>query len=91
MHFENSQENEEILIFDEVDALLRSRSKAIRSHEVSTVSEFLTRLEHHTLPVIFTTNFMDNLDPALLRRVLFKVEFDYLNSEQTAQAYTIYT
>jgi SpoVK/Ycf46/Vps4 family AAA+-type ATPase len=86
-HFKEAQENGEILIFDEVDSLLITRSKAVRSYEISTVNEFLTQLEHHTLPVICTTNFMGNLDPAVLRRLLFKIEFDYMSKVQAAAAY----
>jgi transitional endoplasmic reticulum ATPase len=86
-HFEEAREKGEVLIFDEVDSLLISRSRAKRSHEISTVNEFLTQIEHHSLPLICTTNFMENLDRAVLRRLMFKVEFGYMCQEQTSHAW----
>ena len=78
------------LIFDEADSLLADRRSAHRSWEVSQVNEMLTWMESHPLPFACTTNFADNLDPATLRRFVFKVRLDYLAPEQVEAAFRAY-
>lgn len=46
------------------------------------VNEFLTQLENHPGVFIASTNLMDGLDPATMRRFDVKSKFDYLDSEQ---------
>ena len=70
------------LVFDEADSLL-----ADRSWEVSQVNEMLTWMESHPLPFACTTNFADRLDPATLRRFVFKVKLDYLTSKMAELAF----
>ena len=84
--FAKAKENKALLIFDEADTFLRNRSLAIRSWEVSGVNEMLTWMESHPYPFICTTNLMDTLDPASLRRFTFKVKYDFLTSEQVKEA-----
>lgn len=76
-----------LLIFDEADSLLQDRRNAARSWEVTHVNEMLTWMESHPLPFVCTTNLMDNLDPASLRRFTFKTRFDTLTSAQAALAF----
>lgn len=71
-----------VLIFDEADSLLTDRSGAQRNWEVTQVNEMLTWMEAHPLPLVCTTNLMDRLDPASLRRFTFKVRMGYLSQEQ---------
>jgi len=71
--FEEARDEGALLILDEVDSLLSDRRLAVRSWEVSQVNELLVQLEAHTLPVVATTNFMERLDPACLRRFTFKI------------------
>ena len=78
------------LIFDEADSLLADRRSAHRSWEVSQVNEMLTWMESHPLPFACTTNFGEHLDPATLRRFVFKVRLDYLAPEQVEQAFRAY-
>ncbi|MCY4594312.1 MAG: ATP-binding protein [Bryobacterales bacterium] len=68
------------LVFDEADSLLADRRFAQRNWEVSQVNEMLTWMESHPLPFACTTNFADRLDPATLRRFVFKVTLDYLSA-----------
>ena len=42
----------------------------------------LTWMESHPYPFICTTNFMDSLDEASLRRFTFKIKFKYMTNEQ---------
>ena len=78
------------LVFDEADSLLADRRFAQRSWEVSQVNEMLTWMESHPLPFACTTNFGDRLDPATLRRFVFKVTLDYLAPEQADAAFRCY-
>lgn len=75
------------LIFDEADSLLGDRSGATRNWEVSQVNEMLTWMEMHPLPFCCTTNFVDRLDKAAMRRFLFKAGFRPLNPSQRAVAF----
>lgn len=85
--FAQAKENKSLLIFDEADSFLRDRATASRSWEVSGVNEMLTWMESHPYPFICTTNLMDTLDPASLRRFSFKVKYDFLTSEQVQEAF----
>lgn len=76
-----SQENA-ILLLDEADSFLRDRNGATRSWEVSEVNEMLTQMESFTGIFIASTNLMESLDAAALRRFDMKVKFDYLKPEQ---------
>ena len=78
------------LVFDEADSLLGDRRCAERSWEVSQVNEMLTWMESHPLPFACTTNLADRLDPATLRRFVFKITLDYLVPEQAATAFRCY-
>ena len=85
--FARAKENKAMLIFDEADSFLRDRSTAMRSWEISSVNEMLTWMESHPYPFICTTNLMDTLDPASLRRFCFKVKYDFLTREQVCKAF----
>ena len=75
------------LVFDEADSLLADRRLAQRNWEVSQINEMLSWLESHPLPFAATTNFADRLDPATLRRFVFKIKLDYLAPEQAEAAF----
>ena len=78
------------LVFDEADSLLADRRFAHRSWEVSQVNEMLTWMESHPLPFACTTNFGEHLDPATLRRFVFKIRLDYLTPAQAEAAFQGY-
>jgi SpoVK/Ycf46/Vps4 family AAA+-type ATPase len=75
------------LLFDEADSLLFDRSMARTSWEVGQVNELLTWLDLHPLPVIAATNHIERLDPATLRRFVFKVQLRPLSRERAARAF----
>lgn len=84
--FREAKEEKAMLIFDEADSLLQNRSNAQRSWEITQVNEMLTWMESHQYPFICTTNLLDTLDEASLRRFTFKIKFDFMNSKQVNRA-----
>lgn len=66
---------------DEADSLLSDRVHAGQQWEITQVNEMLTQMETFSGIFICTTNLMDKLDAASLRRFDFKVKFDYLSSK----------
>ncbi len=83
--FTNAQEEGAVLLIDEVDGFLQDRQGAQRGWEVSLVNEMLTQMETFSGVFVATTNLMDGLDPAALRRFDLKVKFDYLLAGQAVQ------
>ena len=71
-----------ILLIDEADSFLQDRSRAQRGWEVSQVNEMLTQMEAFEGIFIASTNLVDSLDAASLRRFDFKVRFDFLDPAQ---------
>jgi len=69
-------------VFDEVDSFLADRTTARQSWEVTQVNEMLVQMENFEGVFIATTNLMDNLDRASLRRFDLKLEFGYLKPKQ---------
>lgn len=80
--FEEATRDKAILLLDEVDSLLANREGAQRSWEITSVNEMLTRIESFPGILIATTNRLQALDPASLRRFDLKVGFDYLRGDQ---------
>ncbi|MEO5774536.1 MAG: AAA family ATPase [Sphingomicrobium sp.] len=76
-----------VLLFDEVDSLLADRSDAHHSWEVTQVNELLTWMDAHPLPFVAATNFARRLDPAALRRFVFKLDLRPLGSALRARAF----
>ena len=85
--FESAQRDGAILLIDEVDSFLQDRRGASRSWEITQVNEMLTQMESFTGVFIASTNLMDNLDEAALRRFDLKVRFHYLRPEQARALY----
>lgn len=77
--FAEAEAEKAILFLDEIDGLVQSRDRAQRSWEVTQVNELLYQMENFNGVMIGATNFLANLDPAILRRFTFKLEFDYLD------------
>ena len=85
--FSEARRKKMLLVIDEADSFLRDRRDAHRSWEVTQVNEMLTQMESHPLPFVCTTNLMDGLDKASLRRFTFKVKYDYLKPSQVQLAF----
>ena len=85
--FAEARERGSVLLFDEVDSLLFDRSTATHSWEAGQVNEMLTWLDHHPLPVVAATNHAHRLDPAALRRFVFKLDLRPLGAIRAASAF----
>ena len=86
--FAEAKSKKAMLIFDEADSFLQNRENAQRSWEVSQVNEMLTWMESHDYPFVCTTNLLDTLDEASLRRFTFKIKFDFMTTDQVNRAIT---
>ena len=88
--FEEARESDAMLVFDEADSLLLDRRDATRSWEITQVNEMLTWMEDHPLPVCFTTNFMERVDSASLRRFTFQIVLSYLDKPGLRRAWQVF-
>ena len=79
--FAEAEANNEIFFIDEGDSLLSSREGAVRNYEVSQVNTLLTEMENFNGIFIVSTNMIQRLDQASLRRFSFRLHFDYLDSD----------
>ena len=71
-----------LLVLDEVDGFLFAREGAVRSWERSMVNELLTQIERFPGLLVVSTNMLDALDAAALRRFDVKLHFGFLRREQ---------
>jgi SpoVK/Ycf46/Vps4 family AAA+-type ATPase len=85
--FAQARTDGSVLLFDEVDSLLLDRADARHSWEVTQVNELLTWMDDHPLPFVAATNYGARLDPAALRRFLFKVALGPLTPDRAARAF----
>lgn len=85
--FQEAHAQKAMLVFDEADSFLMDRTHAGHSWEVSSVNEMLTQMESAEYPFVCTTNLMDNIDKAALRRFSFKVKYDFLKPDQVITAF----
>jgi SpoVK/Ycf46/Vps4 family AAA+-type ATPase len=80
--FREAVDENAVLVLDEADSLLADRRGASQSWEVTQVNEMLTHMEDFQGIFICTTNLLEKLDAASLRRFAFKVRFGYLDAPQ---------
>lgn len=80
--FEEATQEKAVLLLDEADSFLLDRRGAQRSYEVTEVNEMLQQMERHHGVFICTTNLLDRIDQAALRRFTFKIKFMPLTAEQ---------
>jgi SpoVK/Ycf46/Vps4 family AAA+-type ATPase len=83
--FRQAEREGALLMLDEVDSFLREREGAHHSWEVTRVNEMLTRMENFSGVFIASTNLMEGLDAAALRRFDMKIHFGHLAPEQAAR------
>lgn len=76
--FDEAEDSNAILLFDEADALFGKRSEVKDAHDRYAnveVNYLLQRIEEYDGIVVLTTNFEGNVDDAFLRRITHSVEF----------------
>lgn len=79
-----------ILLIDELDSIAGNRKDADKNYQKTFVNQLLTELDNFKGIFLATSNFMDGLDPAVLRRLFLKVKFDFLDDEQLETAFKLY-
>jgi SpoVK/Ycf46/Vps4 family AAA+-type ATPase len=80
--FEQAADEKSLLLLDEADSFLRDRCQSRNSWEVTQVNELLVQMERFQGIFVCSTNLMDHLDSAVLRRFDFKLKFEFLKVEQ---------
>ena len=85
--FNEARREGKALILDECDALMINRETAQKEWNKSMTNQFLTELDKHRGLFFATTNFVDTLDAAVLRRLFLKMEFNWLTDEQLVYAF----
>ena len=80
--FRQARTEKAALLLDEADSFLRNRATASQRWEVTQVNELLVQMEHFQGLVICSTNLVDSLDEASLRRFALKICFDFMKPEQ---------
>ena len=76
--FAASQVDGSIIFIDEADALIGNRAAATQTWERSQVGQILTELDSFTGIAFVATNFCEDLDPAIMRRMSLKLELGSL-------------
>lgn len=92
--FQLAEKEGAVIFFDEADALLSKRVTNMTSAtDVSvnqTRSVLLNLLNHYQGIIIFATNFIQNFDPAFLRRIKYHVQFHLPDEALREQLWKMY-
>jgi len=88
--FMQSEQNGYFLQIDEIDAILSSRKLASQFYEFSLIDTFLTLLEEYNGILLLTTNFIENIDAALERRIDFLIFFPMPSAEVRKKIWKYY-
>ncbi|MBP7565941.1 MAG: ATP-binding protein [Burkholderiaceae bacterium] len=80
--FRDAEAEQAVLLLDEADSFLQDRRGAQRNYEVTEVNEMLQGMERFRGIFVCTTNLMERIDQAALRRFTFKIRFSPLTHEQ---------
>ena len=81
--FRQAEAESAVLVLDEADGFLRDRNGANRTWEITQVNEFLIQIEAYQGLFIASTNMLDTMDAASLRRFDLKICFHYMKPEQS--------
>ena len=87
--FREAEAEKAVLLLDEADSFLQDRRGAQRTYEVTEVNEMLQGMERYRGIFICTTNLLDSLDQAALRRFTFKIKFSPLTATQREQMFVV--
>ncbi len=82
--FQYAENSNVVLFFDEADAIIGKRSEisdAKDKYNNTQVSYILQRIEEYNGIVLMATNFSNNIDSAIMRRIRYVVNFQLPNSE----------
>ncbi len=87
--FREAEAEKAVLLLDEADSFLQDRRGAQRTYEVTEVNEMLQGMERFKGIFVCTTNLMDAIDQAALRRFTFKIKFKPLTREQRERMFVV--
>ncbi|MDO9435569.1 ATP-binding protein [Hydrogenophaga sp.] len=87
--FREAEAEKAVLLLDEADSFLQDRRGAQRTYEVTEVNEMLQGMERFAGIFICTTNLMDSIDQAALRRFTFKIRFKPLTATQRETMFVV--
>lgn len=88
--FEEAQAQGAILLIDEIDSIAGNRKDADKNYQKTFVNQLLTELDNFKGIFVATSNFMDGLDPAVLRRLFLKIKFDFMTKDQVQSCADLY-
>ncbi len=80
--FDEAEADDMVLLVDEVDSFLLDRGSSQNSWEITQVNELLVQMESFNGVFIASTNLLNLVDAASLRRFDLKIKFDYMKPEQ---------
>ncbi|MBQ4403985.1 MAG: 26S protease regulatory subunit [Selenomonadaceae bacterium] len=93
--FEAAKNSNSILFFDEADAILSKRvtnmTQAVDVSVNQTRSVMLMLMNEFQDFIIFATNFIENFDPAFMRRISIHVKFTLPDEECRKKLWRMYT
>ena len=87
--FREAEAEKAVLLLDEADSFLQDRRGAQRTYEVTEVNEMLQGMERYNGIFVCTTNLLDSLDQAALRRFTFKIQFKPLLADQRRRMFIV--
>jgi SpoVK/Ycf46/Vps4 family AAA+-type ATPase len=87
--FREAEAEKAVLLLDEADSFLQDRRGAQRTYEVTEVNEMLQGMERFAGIFVCTTNLMDSIDQAALRRFTFKIRFRPLTAAQRETMFVV--
>ncbi len=87
--FEEAEEKKAMLIIDEVEGIIseRKNDNGTNKWKSDMTNTFLSSMESCKVPFAGTSNHLNKIDKAILRRFVFKLNFDYLTPEQAKYAF----
>jgi SpoVK/Ycf46/Vps4 family AAA+-type ATPase len=87
--FRDAEAEKAVLLLDEADSFLQDRRGAQRTYEVTEVNEMLQGMERYNGIFVCTTNLLESLDQAALRRFTFKIQFKPLTADQRRKMFIV--
>ncbi len=92
--FSAAKDMDAIIFFDEADALLSKRVRNMESSTDTSVnqtrSHLLLKLSDYNDIIIFATNFIENYDPAFMRRIATHVKFEMPDETARKKLWRLY-
>ncbi len=80
--FDEAEASGAVLLFDEADSIFGKRSETGNRHSHQDATYLMQQIERYSGLAILTTHSLDAIDPALLRRLQFSVQFKEPDFEQ---------